>query len=145
MYGYKPADCWSGSMPQQSSLCPSWSHICGAVTFTCSQSPLQLISLQEADSQIGQWKKMGAGRERGAHSLGHEQDPLSCRESEISPPSVSTAPGDVRTRAGVNVRVLHGHATALSSHIPAPPTSCESRGCVWIPFTFPYPAGKLQR
>lgn len=45
----------------------------GAVTFTCSQSPLQLIRLQEAGSQIGQWKKTGAGRERGAYSLGHEQ------------------------------------------------------------------------
>ena len=35
--------------------------------------PLQLINLQEADSKIDQWKKMGAGTGRGAHSPGHEQ------------------------------------------------------------------------
>lgn len=126
------------------------SHICGAVTPTCSQSPLQLISPQEADSQIGQWKKMGTGRERGAHSLGH-QHTVRIHSAAVNPkshpPSISIAPGDVHTRTGANVRVLHMSecCTALSSHIPAPPASWESRGCVWNPSTFPYPAGKLQR
>lgn len=87
------------------------SHICGAVTFTCSQSPLQLISPQEAASQIGQWEKMGAGRERGAHSLRH-QHTVRIHSAAVNPkshpPSVSIAPGDVRTRAGANVPVLHG-------------------------------------
>lgn len=86
------------------------SHICGAVTSACSQSPLQLISPQEADSQKGQWKKMGAGRERGAHSLGH-QHTVRIHSAAVNPkshpPSVSIAPGDVCTRAGVNVQVLH--------------------------------------
>lgn len=81
------------------------SHICGAVTFTCSQSPLQLISPQETASQIGQWKKMGAGTERGAHSLGH-QHTVRIHSAAVNPkshpPSVSIAPGDIRT-----VRVLH--------------------------------------
>lgn len=44
------------------------SHICSAVTFPHSQSPLQLISPLKADSQTGQWKKMGAGREREEHT-----------------------------------------------------------------------------
>lgn len=55
-YGCKPADCWDGSMPQQSPLCPSC-HICSAVTLPRSQSPLPLISPQEAASQTGQGRR----------------------------------------------------------------------------------------
>lgn len=57
-------------------------------------------------------------------------------EAEISAPAVSIAPGDVRPRAAVSVRVLHGHVTALSSHIPAPPASCESRALCGTPSHF---------
>lgn len=71
------------------------SRICSAVTLPCSQSPLQLISPQEAASQTGQWRKMGAGRERGAHSLGHEHTVRITQlpESEISPHHCPWPPG----------------------------------------------------
>lgn len=51
-------------MPQQSSLCPSCHTSVVLSPLGDRQSPLQLMSPQEAASQRGQWKKMGAGRER---------------------------------------------------------------------------------